>query len=126
MRKAAGEENLPARLTARDALPLPTIEGTKANGLEAETARLTGARQAVLILLRQDKINVMPVNELVDSVYVDGRARKQAGQLVGADPARVAEQAITSRVCLASKVANGCLRASARRASLGGGRWRCR
>jgi 5-methylthioadenosine/S-adenosylhomocysteine deaminase len=61
----------------------------------------------------------MPVNEPVGavvysmdtsnvgSVYVGGRARKQAGQLVGADPARVAEQAITSRVYLASKVAKG-------------------
>jgi 5-methylthioadenosine/S-adenosylhomocysteine deaminase len=60
----------------------------------------------------------------VDSVYVGGPARKQAGQLVGADPVRIAEQAITSRACLASKVANGCLRACARRASLGGGRCR--
>jgi len=43
----------------------------------------------------------------VDSVYVGGPARKQAGQLVGADLALIAEQAITSRVYLASKVAKG-------------------
>ena len=61
----------------------------------------------------------MPVNEPVgavvysmdtsnvDSVYVGGPARKQAGQLVGADRARIAEQAITPRVYLASKVAKG-------------------
>ena len=34
----------------------------------------------------------------VDSVYVAGPARKQAGQLVGADLDLIAEQAITSRV----------------------------
>jgi hypothetical protein len=39
VRKAAGEENLPARLTARDALALATIEGAKANGLEAKIRR---------------------------------------------------------------------------------------
>ena len=78
----------------------------------------------------------MPVNDLVgavvygmdtsnvNSVYVGGPARKQAGQLVGADPAEIADQAITSRAGLASKVANGCFRASARRASLGGERCR--
>ena len=43
----------------------------------------------------------------LDSVYVGGPARKQAGQLVGADLALIAEQAITSRVYLASKVAKG-------------------
>ena len=42
----------------------------------------------------------------VDSVYVGGPARKQAGQLVGADPAE-SYQAITSRAGLASKLANG-------------------
>jgi hypothetical protein len=63
--------------------------------------------------------DVMPVNEPVgavvysmdtsnvDSVCVGGPARKQAGQLVGADLALIAEQAITSRVYVASKVAKG-------------------
>ena len=63
--------------------------------------------------------DVMPVNEPVsavvysmdtsnvDSVYVGGPARKHAGQLVGADLALIAEQAITPRVYLASKVAKG-------------------
>jgi hypothetical protein len=83
-----------------------------------KTGSLTSGKQADLILLRRDKINVMPINDPVgavvygmdtsnvDSVYVGGRARKQAGQLVGADPARSAEQAIASRAYLASKVAN--------------------
>ena len=63
--------------------------------------------------------DVMPVNEPVgavvysmdtsnvDSVYVGGPARKQGGQLVGADLALIAEQAIASRAYLASKVAKG-------------------
>ena len=61
--------------------------------------------------------DVVPVNEPwvrysmdasnADSVYVGGPARKQGGQLVGADLALIAEQAIASRAYLASKVAKG-------------------
>lgn len=118
-RKAAGEEKLPARLTAREALELATIEGAKANGLDSKCGSLAVGKQADLILLRKDKINVMPVNDPVaavvygmdssnvDSVYVAGRARKQGGELVGVDLKRLAQQAAASRQYLASKVKPG-------------------
>lgn len=118
-RAARGEQNLPARMTARDALELATLEGAKANGLAAKVGSLTPGKQADLILLRRDKINVMPVNDPVaaivygmdtsniDSVYVAGQARKRAGQLVGADLVQLAERAMASRAYLASRVNAG-------------------
>jgi cytosine/adenosine deaminase-related metal-dependent hydrolase len=118
-RRAAGEEKLPARLTARDALELATIEGAKANGLDRKCGSLAVGKEADVILLRKDKINVMPVNDPVaavvygmdssniDSVYVAGRARKLNGQLVGVDLNRLAAQAADSRRYLAEKVKPG-------------------
>ena len=116
VRAAANEENLPPRLTAREALALATIEGARANGLDSRTGSLTPGKQADVILLRCDKINVMPINDPigavvygmdtsnVDSVYVDGRARKRSGQLVGVNLTRIAERVVSSRAYLASKV----------------------
>ena len=80
--------------------------------------RVDTGKQADLILLCRDKINVMPVNDpsvrlsrgwihRTSTPLTSGGARKQAGQLVGADLARIPEQAITSRAYLASKVAKG-------------------
>ena len=111
-----GEEKLPPRATARDALEWATIEGAKANGLERKCGSLTVGKDADVILLRKDKINVMPVNDPVaavvygmdtsniDSVYVAGRARKLNGRLVGADLKRLAKQAEESRRYLREKV----------------------
>jgi len=118
-RKDRGEEKLPARLTAREALELATIEGAKANGLESKCGSLAVGKQADIVLLRKDRINVMPVNDPVaavvygmdtsniDSVYVAGRARKRGGRLVGVDLKRLMSQAVASREYLASKVKPG-------------------
>jgi len=119
VRKERGEPSLPARLSARDVLELATIEGARANGLESKIGSLAVGKQADVILLRKDRINVMPVNDPVgavvlgmdtgnvDSVFVSGKARKLAGQLVGVDLKRLADQAVASRQYLASKVKLG-------------------
>lgn len=139
VRSAAGEESLPARLTARDALALATIEGARANGLDSRTGSLTPGKQADVILLRHDTINVMPVNNPigaivygmdtsnVDSVYVGGCLRKQDGKLVGAiwpaSQRRSSRPAPTSRVRLrADRNPIGC--ASVYHIGTGANRWR--
>lgn len=108
-RRLAGEKNLPAWLTARDALELATIEGARANGLDRKTGTLTPGKDADLIMLRTDRINVMLVNNPVgavaegmdtsniDTVMVRGRIVKRNGQLVGIDLKRIGRMATTSR-----------------------------
>jgi cytosine/adenosine deaminase-related metal-dependent hydrolase len=115
-RRGTGEEKLPPHTTAREALEWATIDGAKANGLERKCGSLAVGKDADVILLRKDKINVMPVNDPVaavvygmdtsniDSVYVAGRARKLNGRLVGADLKRLARQAEESRRYLMEKV----------------------
>ena len=101
-----GEKELASkRLNARDVLEFATIEGARANGMEARTGSLTPGKQADVILLRTDAINVMPVTDPVaavvlgmdtsnvDTVIIGGQIKKRDGKLVGIDMARVADLA---------------------------------
>jgi cytosine/adenosine deaminase-related metal-dependent hydrolase len=118
-RKAQGEKDLPKAISVRDVIEFATIEGAKACGLEAKTGSLTPGKQADIILLRKNAINVLPINDPlaaitlgmdasnVDTVLVAGSAKKRNGQLVGVDLKRVADLAAQSRDYLVSKVKNG-------------------
>lgn len=108
-RQRAGEANAPRLLTVRDVVEFGTVAGARANRLEAKTGTLTPGKEADVILLRKDAINVVPVNNAygavvlgmdtsnVDTVIVAGTVRKRQGQLVGVDPTRVARLADASR-----------------------------
>ena len=84
-------------LTVRDVLEFATIEGAKANGLAHKIGTLTPGKQADVILLRGDRINVQPLNDVigdvvlgmdsgnVDSVFIAGRAVKREGRLLDVD-----------------------------------------
>jgi 5-methylthioadenosine/S-adenosylhomocysteine deaminase len=118
-RKALGEKDLPNMISARDVIEFATIEGAKASGLESRTGSLTPGKQADIILLRKNAINVLPLNDPlaaitlcmdssnVDTVFVAGVARKHNGQLAGVDLKRVAALAGQSRDYLVSKVKGG-------------------
>ncbi len=105
----AGKENLPPLLTARDVLEFATIEGARANGLTGKVGTLTPGKEADVILLRTDQINIVPVNDPVgavvwgmdtsnvDSVFVAGNALKRNGRLVNVDLDRVGKLAHESR-----------------------------
>jgi cytosine/adenosine deaminase-related metal-dependent hydrolase len=92
-------------LTVRDVLQFATIEGARANGLAHKTGSLTPGKEADIILLRTDAINVAPVNNAagavvlgmdssnVDSVFVAGRAVKRRGELVGVNMNRLVREA---------------------------------
>ena len=100
-RQHNGETGLPPLLTAMETLRFATIDGARANGLEARTGSLTPGKQADLIMLRADRINVLPMNDPagvvvtgmdtsnVDTVVVAGAVRKRNGALVGVDMARL-------------------------------------
>ncbi|HEX9864835.1 MAG TPA: amidohydrolase family protein [Acidimicrobiia bacterium] len=84
-------------ITMRDVLWYATMEGARANGLEAKVGSLTVGKAADLIMLRTDKINVTPINDPVaavvagmdtsnvDSVFIAGRAMKRGGKLLHVD-----------------------------------------
>jgi 5-methylthioadenosine/S-adenosylhomocysteine deaminase len=88
-------------LTHRDVLEFATIEGARACGLEAKVGSIAPGKQADLVLLRTDQINVAPLIDPVttvvvcadtsniDSVFVAGKAVKRNGELVGQDLNRV-------------------------------------
>jgi cytosine/adenosine deaminase-related metal-dependent hydrolase len=100
-RRLAGDKNAPRFLTAREVLEFATIEGARANGLQRKVGSLTPGKEADILLLRTDRLNVMPMNNAVgavvtsmgpqnvDTVLIAGRVKKRNGQLVGVDMARV-------------------------------------
>ncbi len=58
-----GKENLPDLLTTRDVIGFATVEGARANGLEDKVGALRPGKEADIIMLRTDRVNVMPVND---------------------------------------------------------------
>jgi cytosine/adenosine deaminase-related metal-dependent hydrolase/ribose/xylose/arabinose/galactoside ABC-type transport system permease subunit len=104
---AAAQGKAPA--TPRDVLAFATIEGAKANGLDAKVGTLTPGKQADLILLRTDRINVTPLNDPatavvagmdtgnVDTVLIAGRVMKRKGELLHVDWPAVRRMAAESR-----------------------------
>jgi len=108
-RAARGESNLPRFISAREAVEFATIDGARAIGLDSVTGSMTPGKQADVIMLRKDRINVMPVNEPygavalgmdsanVAAVFVAGHAVKFNGTLVGVDLERIGERATKSR-----------------------------
>jgi cytosine/adenosine deaminase-related metal-dependent hydrolase len=108
-RLLAGEEHLPTPLTSRDVMEFATIEGARANGLERKVGSLTPGKEADIIMLRTDMINVLPINDPigvvvrgmdtsnVDSVFIAGKPRKRAGKLLDVDLGRISKLAYESR-----------------------------
>ena len=91
-RRLAGDKNPPKFLTVREVLEFATVEGARANGLERKVGTLTPGKEADIILLRTDRLNVMPMNNAVgavvtsmgpqnvDTVLIAGKVMKRNGQ----------------------------------------------
>jgi cytosine/adenosine deaminase-related metal-dependent hydrolase len=96
-----GEQNLPPLLTCRDVLEFATIEGARCAGLESKVGTLTPGKEADIVMLAADRLNVWPLNNVpgavvnvmnpghVDTVFIAGKVRKWRGNLVGVDVPRV-------------------------------------
>ncbi len=99
--------SLPA-LTFRRCLEIATIAGARALGLGDTVGSITPGKAADILLVRADDLNVGPLAAVesaivravtpanVDSVLVDGRFVKRAGQLVDIDAGRLMRQATES------------------------------
>lgn len=96
-------------LTTGDILRFATLEGARAAGLDDRTGSIEVGKQADLVLMRADRLNMTPVNNPVgavvlaagvgnvDTVLVAGRVVKRDGELVGVDLDRVRRLAYESR-----------------------------
>ncbi len=114
-RQRAGETKPPRLLTVRDVVEFATVAGARANRLDSRIGTLTPGKQADIIMLRSDAINVLPLNNAygavvlgmdtsnVDTVFVGGQLKKQNGRLVGVDVARINRLAQQSRDYLVAK-----------------------
>jgi cytosine/adenosine deaminase-related metal-dependent hydrolase len=100
-RQAHGGIPPTSTVTTRDALGWVTVEGARMLGQLEHIGTLAPGKQADLVLIRADALNMQPVHDLVstvvmqtslaniDSVMIAGRWRKRHGQLPGQDPAPV-------------------------------------
>ena len=96
-RALGGDENHPALMRSADAIRHATIEGAKGLRLDHKTGSLTPGKEADIILLDAEAINVAPLNNAagavvtlmdrsnVDTVMVAGKIRKWKGELLGHD-----------------------------------------
>jgi cytosine/adenosine deaminase-related metal-dependent hydrolase/ribose/xylose/arabinose/galactoside ABC-type transport system permease subunit len=96
-------------LSTREVLELATIEGAKANGLDSKVGTLTPGKQADIVMLRTDRLNVTPLNDPatavvagmdtsnVDTVLIAGRVMKRHGTLMHVDWPAVHSAAAESR-----------------------------
>src|SRR5205823_569341 len=103
------ERDLPALLTARDVIELATLQGARADGLDAQIGTLAPGKEADIIMLRTDLPNTLPFNNAygaivaamdtsnVDAVLIAGKMVKRDGRLLGVDLASVRRQAAASR-----------------------------
>ena len=114
-RERANEQNTPKLLTAKEVVEFATAQGARDNGLDRKIGTLTPGKDADIVLLRHDRINVTPLNNAygsavlgmdtsnVDTVFIAGKMVKQNGELVGVDLARVNRMARESRDYILSK-----------------------
>jgi cytosine/adenosine deaminase-related metal-dependent hydrolase len=104
-KRLAGQKDAGKFLTVREVLEFATVEGARANGLDKKIGTLTPGKEADIIMLRTDLLNVMPMNNAVgavvtsmtaqnvDTVLIAGKVMKRDGKLVGVDMNRVARLA---------------------------------
>jgi len=88
-------------LSAKSILESATIDGAKALRLDHKVGSLTPGKQADLIMISKNDLNIFPVNDPVgtvvqctntanvDSVYVAGNPVKKNGKMIGIDIERI-------------------------------------
>ncbi len=103
------EQNLPPLLTPRDVLSFATIEGARCAALDAKSGTLSPGKDADIVVLRADKLDVWPRNNAystvaslmnpghVEAVFIAGKVKKWGGVLVGVDTSRIMAMVEQSR-----------------------------
>ena len=101
--------DIPAPLTTRDVLRYATMNGAKALRLDRKVGSLTPGKEADILILDAEAINVAPLNQVpnavvslmersnVETVIVAGKVRKWKGRLLGVDLPNLRRQLEASR-----------------------------
>jgi 5-methylthioadenosine/S-adenosylhomocysteine deaminase len=96
-RRHLGHHAVPEAVMVQDLLEAATMSGARCAGLEDRVGSLSPGKQADIVMIRTDHINLYPSNNAfgtvvhaaersnIDTVIVGGRIRKQGGVLLGVD-----------------------------------------
>ena len=100
-RRRNGEKDTPPLLTCRDVLEFATLQGARCANLDGKVGTLTPGKEADILMLRADRIDIWPLNNApsvvanfmnpshVENVFIGGKPKKWRGNLVGVDVPRV-------------------------------------
>jgi cytosine/adenosine deaminase-related metal-dependent hydrolase len=115
LQRALASSSGRSAVTTREVLSYATSEGARANGLDDKVGTLTRGKQADVIMLRTDRLNVTPLNDPVtavvagmdtgnvDTVVIAGRVMKRHGKLLHVDWGAVKRTALESRDAVIAK-----------------------
>ena len=90
-------------------LEFACVQGARCASLDGKIGTLAPGKEADLLLLRTDRLDIAPINNApsvvanlmnpshVDAVFIAGRVKKWRGTLVGVDQARVRRLAQEAR-----------------------------
>jgi 5-methylthioadenosine/S-adenosylhomocysteine deaminase len=104
-----GDANPPKPLMVRDVFYCATMGGAVCAGLDGKVGSLAPGKEADLLMVRADDINLYPSNNAVgtvvqaaersniDTVIIGGRVRKYRGEVVGLDMKRLKAMVEESR-----------------------------
>src|SRR5215510_1658114 len=103
-RKANGDAKAPAPVGVRDVLECATVGGAACAGLLDKCGTLTPGKEADIVVIRADDINVYPSNNAVgtvvsaadtrnvDTVIIGGTIRKSRGKVLGVNMSKFRQQ----------------------------------
>ena len=107
--------NAPKLVNVRDLLECATVNGAANAGLSDKCGTLTPGKEADIVMIRTDDINLYPSNNAigtvvaaadsrnVDTVIIGGTIRKLRGKLLGVNMAKFKQQVDESRNYLFQK-----------------------
>jgi 5-methylthioadenosine/S-adenosylhomocysteine deaminase len=115
-RRANKDPNAPAPVTVRQVLQCATVNGAKCAALLGTCGTITPGKEADIVMIRADEMNVYPLNNAVgtvvqgadvrnvDTVIIGGAIRKRRGALVGVNVPRFRQLVDESRSYLFGKM----------------------
>jgi cytosine/adenosine deaminase-related metal-dependent hydrolase len=114
-RRSAGDPKPPAAVSVRQVLECATVNGAANAGLLDKCGTLTVGKEADIVMIRTDDINLYPSNHAIgtvvaaadvrniDTVIIGGKVRKLRGRMMGINMERFRQLADESRNYLFTK-----------------------